>query len=383
MDLKQGFVHVIDEREFDTLIEQGKPLRVKAGFDPTTPDLHLGHAVLLKKLREFQDEGHTVVLIVGDTTASIGDPTGQNKLRPALSVQQIEENGSTYMAQAFKILEPALTVVKHNSEWFNEMKISDVIRLMSNFTLSQLEARDNFKERKAACTAIFMHELLYPMLQAYDSFREGIDLELGGDDQFYNMMLGRMYMHDRGEKSQVFATTPLLLGTDGIKKMSKSLGNHISLTEKPLEMFSKVMSISDETMLNWRKTLFPEWEKQDEVAAIRSPMMNKIMLAHSIVAWLNDWDDDVATAAEEEWTKIFSKREKPTDIPSVKISATLRLDRILAMAGMASSVTEAGRLIKNGAVDINGIRVTSHELSELLIDAEIKVGKQWKKITQG
>lgn len=378
MDLKHGLFLFSQEQSFDALLATGKPLRVKAGFDPTAPDLHLGHAVLLKKLREFQDAGHTVVMIIGNTTASIGDPTGRNQARPPLTDHQIQENSWSYMTQACKILDRSKTVIRKNSDWFDEMKMSDVIRLMSNFTLSEIETRDDFKERKAACTPVFMHELLYPMLQAYDSFREGVDIELGGNDQFYNLLLGQRYMHQRGVTPQLIGMVPLLVGTDGVKKMSKSVGNHIGLTEEPFEMFSKVMSISDTTMVEWRNTLFPNKESWHPV-----PMEAKKDLAWRIVFWLHD--EEKANAAEQEWRKIFSQREKPTDIPVAHLTADpLRLDKILANIGLASSVSEAGRLIKSGAVDINGIRATSHNLSTPLADnSEIRVGRQWKKITLG
>lgn len=377
--LKSGFTQLLDEKEFDALIASGHPLRVKAGFDPTAPDLHLGHAVLLKKMREFQDAGHTIVMIVGNTTASIGDPTGRNQLRPALSDDEINTNAWSYMTQAFKILDRTKTVVKKNAEWFDEMKMQDVIRLMSHFTLSQIGGRDDFKERKVTNTPVFMHEMLYPMLQAYDSFREGVDIELGGNDQFYNMLMGRMYMHDRGEKPQVIATVPLLFGTDG-RKMSKSFGNHIGLLDEPFEMFSKVMSIADDVMRQWQEVLFPNkcgWHPQ--------PFQSKKYLAWRIVHWLHD--EPKADTAEIEWTKRFSDREAPVDIPVVRIpvfhSVNTRLDRVLVLMGLASSVSEGSRLVKSGAVNVNGSVVIDPRLKEPLPEMSvIRVGRKWLKITQ-
>jgi tyrosyl-tRNA synthetase len=371
-ELRQGLTHLIEESEFEALLARGTSLRVKAGFDPTAPDLHLGHAVLLNKLRQFQDAGHTVVLIVGDATAAIGDPTGRNQLRPPLTKEQIEENAATYTTQAFKILDRSKTVVRNNSTWFDEFKFSDVVRMMSKFTLSQINTRDDFRKRAAECTPVYMHELLYPMMQAYDSFREGVDIELGGSDQFYNLMMGRMYMDERGEKPQIIATVPLLVGLDGVKKMSKSLGNHIALTDAPFEMFSKVMSISDETMVNWREILFPRKESWHPQA-----MTAKKDLAWRIVFWLHD--EAKADAAEKEWMRIFSRKENPSDIEMVQVDLGYRLDKLIHKVGLASSVSEAGRLIKAGAVEVNGCKALDFTISDK--ELTVRVGRKWMKIS--
>lgn len=377
--LAEGFTHIVEESELLTLLHAGAPLRVKAGFDPTAPDLHLGHAVLLNKLRQFQDQGHTVVMIVGDTTASIGDPTGRNSSRPPLTREAIEENASTYLSQAFKILLREKTVVRHNSDWFDGFSMQDMLKLMSTFTVSQMMARDDFKERQKNYVPIFMHELAYAMLQAYDSYREGVDIELGGNDQFYNLMMGREYMRMRGMKSQIIATTPLLVGTDGVEKMSKSKGNHIGLTEAPFEMFSKVMSISDATMEQWRVLLFPKKEGWHP-----EPFVAKIDLAWRIVFTYHN--EQAANQAEAEWKRIFSNREKPTAIPVVTVanfdSISCRLDKLLAAAGMASSVSEAGRLVRAGAVTVDGIRISDPILdTPLQSGVEIKVGRKWTRIS--
>jgi tyrosyl-tRNA synthetase len=373
--LRQGMVHVIEESEFESLLASGLSLRIKAGFDPTAPDLHLGHAVLLKKLREFQDAGHTVVMIVGTATAAIGDPTGRNQMRPPLSDDEINTNAWTYMRQAFKILDKERTVVKKNSEWFSEFRFDDVVRLMSNFTLSQVTLRDDFKKRMASCTPIFLHELLYPLMQAYDSFREGVDIELGGNDQFFNLMMGRDYMRLRGDKAQVIATVPLLVGLDGVQKMSKSLGNHIGLTDEPFEMYSKVMSISDATMQSWNEILFPDrqifpQEKED-------PKFAKQVLACRIVTWLHT--NGAAYDAEQEWMRVFSRKENPTDIEAVQVDLGYRLDKLIAKVGLAPSISEAGRLIKAGAVEVNGCKALDNTIDGT--ELTVRVGRKWMKIS--
>jgi tyrosyl-tRNA synthetase len=383
VNLLDGFTNIIERSELEVLIAKGEGLRIKAGFDPTAPDLHLGHAVLLNKLRQFQDQNPrtTVVMIVGTATAAIGDPTGRNKLRPPLTDAQIEANASTYLSQAFKILKREQTVVRPNGMWFNEMKMKDVIRLMSNFTLSQVTTRDEFRDRQKECTPIFMHELLYPIMQAYDSFREGVDLELGGSDQFYNMMMGRMYMDARNEKPQIIATVPILVGLDGKNKMSKSMGNHIGLTEAAFEMFSKVMSVSDETADSWWRTLFTVDEPE---FVLVPPYRRKLDLANRIVSWLHS--PEIGEQCETEWRNVFGNRQKPSDIPMVAVTLddqSSRLDRILVLAGLAKSMSDAGRLIKSGAVDVNGINVKTTVLETPLTEmAEIRVGRKWTKISQ-
>ena len=381
--LKRGFTHIIDEQEFDSLIDSKKTLRIKAGFDPTAPDLHLGHAVLLRKLREFQDAGHKVVLIIGNTTALIGDPTGRNTMRPPLTELDIAINANTYLEQAFKILDWSKTLVRSNQEWFSKFQMRDVLNMLSSFTLSQMMARDEFKKRHAESTPIFMHELVYPMLQAYDSFHEGVDIELGGNDQFYNLMLGRMFMDHKGMKPQVIATVPLLLGLDGVEKMSKSKGNHIGITEEPFEMFSKVMSINDATMYSWWNVLLGvDIQAADSTEFMPiSPMSRKIDLAFEIVRWLHSHEE--AEKAHKEWHRIFSNREKPTAIPVVTLDmVSQRLDKILAAAGLASSVSEAGRLVKGGAVTVDGVKITDPFLNQSLVSGiEVKVGRKWMRIT--
>jgi len=374
MELRDRFVQVVDEKEFDALIASGKPLRVKAGFDPTAPDLHLGHAVLLKTLRTFQDHGHTVMMIVGTATAAIGDPTGRNSLRPALDEVIISRNALTYLDQVYKILDKDKTCVHENNKWFDKFSFADVIRLLSSFTLQQIMARDDFKKRFADQSPIHLHELVYPLLQAYDSHIESVDIELGGTDQLFNLMIGREYMRLRKAKPQVIATVPLLEGLDGVQKMSKSLGNHIALNEAPFEMFSKVMSISDALMFRWWGTLFPE-----VFINPASPDLDrricKLELAWRIVEWLHDRQS--ADIAQEEWEKQFTRGEKPTDIEEVSVQED-RLDRVMVAAGMASSNTEAQRLIKAGAVEIDDCRISG--VPKLVGKSTIRVGRKWKRV---
>ena len=377
--IKQGLVHILDESSFDDLMDARLPLRIKAGFDPTSPDLHLGHAVLLKKLRQFQDAGHTVVMIVGGATAQIGDPTGRNIARPKLSSAEIQENAWTYMSQAKKILLREQTVLRNNAEWFNSFSFSDMVELMSNFTLSEVGSRDDFKERAKNFVPVFLHELLYPALQAYDSYREGVDIEVGGNDQFYNLIMGREYMRKRGMKQQVILTVPLLEGLDGSQKMSKSQGNHISLTETPFIMFSQVMSISDELMDRWWQTLFPELLNQDLLNT--PPFSRKQRLAWFIVNWLHSSKD--ADDSQREWQKIFTNRQIPTEIPELVVSDYgTRLDKLLVQAGLTRSFGEGQRLLKYGAIEVNGNIVETNDMSGYVdtLSLVIRVGRKWMKV---
>ena len=248
--LKKGFTEIIREEDLVERLQLGRPLRVKAGFDPTAPDLHLGHTVLLRKMKHFQDLGHTVIFLIGDMTGLIGDPTGRNITRPPMTRQQIDENAETYKAQVFKILDPAKTELRFNSEWLEPLKFEDVIRLSAKYTVARILERDDFTKRLKEGTAISMHELLYPLAQGFDSVALQCDVELGGTDQKFNLLVGRELQRDFGQPPQIVGTMPLLVGTDGVEKMSKSKGNYIGITEPPKVMFRKVMGISDELM--WR-----------------------------------------------------------------------------------------------------------------------------------
>jgi tyrosyl-tRNA synthetase len=392
--IKKGSAEIVKESELRAKLEKslasGKPLRVKAGFDPTAPDLHLGHTVLLRKLKHFQDLGHTVIFLIGDFTGMIGDPTGRSATRPPLSAEDIMRNAKTYMAQVFKILSQARTETRFNSEWFDKMKPADWIRLTAKFTVSQMLEREDFHKRFQEEKPIALHELLYPLAQGYDSVALKADVELGGTDQRFNLLVGREMQRAYGQDSQVVLTTPIIEGLDGVQKMSKSLGNAIGIQEPPLEMYGKVMSISDPMMWKFYELLtdvqLPEIEnlKRDS-----HPMEAKKDLARRIVADFHS--ADAAAKAAEDWAKQFQKAEVPESAPrvSVKLSVVavtggakefqeggsthfplyevqremdpaldvqrakaIRLDKLLAEAGFVNSRTEADRKIRAGAVRV-------------------------------
>src|ERR1700690_2976283 len=325
--LKKGAAEIVKESELRSKIERslasGKPLRVKAGFDPTAPDLHLGHTVLLRKLKHFQDLGHTVIFLIGDFTGMIGDPTGRSATRPPLTREQITENAETYKAQVFRILSPEKTVVDFNSRWFSKFSAEDFIRLTAKYTISQMLEREDFHKRFRDEKPIAMHELLYPLAQGYDSVALEADVELGGTDQKFNLLVGRELQRAYGQESQVAMTTPILEGLDGVQKMSKSLGNAIGIHEAPLEMYGKIMSISDEMM--WRYYELLTDVQVAEIAAMKAdaasgkahPMALKKELARSIVADFHS--AEAATKAADDWGKQFQKDEVPATIPEVRI----------------------------------------------------------------
>ena len=328
-------------------------LTVKAGFDPTSPDLHLGHAVLLKKLRDYQDLGHSVVMIVGDFTAQVGDPTGRNQTRPVLSPEDIEKNSKTYMAQAFKILDPEKTVVRKNSEWFGKLSAQDLLSLMSEFTVQQLLKRNDFASRIENNTPLSLHETVYPILQGYDSFMIKADLELGGEDQLFNLHVGRDIQRRFGQKMQEVETVPLLVGLDGSKKMSKSLGNHIGLLDTPTDIFGKTMSIPDETISEWSRVLSIPLLAQ-------APYEQKKELAWSLVAWLAG--EELAKGALLEWDERFSSRVFETS--NVKtISPGMTLPQILVHFEFCQSLTQAKQSILSGAVRLDGEKVFDPKLT--------------------
>src|SRR6202142_1557362 len=328
--LKKGAAEIVKESELRSKIERslasGKPLRVKAGFDPTAPDLHLGHTVLLRKLKHFQDLGHTVIFLIGDFTGMIGDPTGRSATRPPLTREQIVENAETYKAQVFKILSPEKTVVDFNSRWFSKFSAEEFIRLTAKYTVSQMLEREDFHKRFHDEKPIAMHELLYPLAQGYDSVALEADVELGGTDQKFNLLVGRELQRAYGQESQVVLTTPILEGLDGVNKMSKSLGNAIGIHEPPLEMYGKIMSISDEMM--WRYYELLTDVRIESIAAMRAdamsgkahPMGLKKELARSIVSDFHS--PEAATKASEDWAKQFQKDQVPEDLPEVKIHIT-------------------------------------------------------------
>ncbi len=373
--LKKGTAEIIPEAELrERLVEaekSGKPLRVKLGVDPTAPDIHLGHTVVLRKLKHFQDLGHTAIFVIGDFTGMIGDPSGRSTTRPALTRDEVLANAETYKQQVFKILDPTRTEVRFNSEWLGRLTSEELVRLCSQTTVARMIEREDFRARLQANQPISLHELLYPILQAYDSVALEADVELGGTDQKFNLLMGREIQRARGQSAQVAVLTPILAGLDGVQRMSKSLGNYVGITEPPAEMFGKLMSVSDELMWNYYELLTdltPEEikKKQREVKAGKAhPMEVKGELARRIVADFHG--GPAARAAAEEFERVFRRREAPELVSERRIDAgarkqlggksSVRLARLLDYLKLAPSRTEAERLIKQGAVELDGKRV--------------------------
>lgn len=386
----KGAVEIIQADELKSRLTQAvktaRPLRVKAGFDPTAPDIHLGHTVLIRKLKHFQDCGHTVIFLIGDFTALIGDPSGRNATRPALSPEQISENAETYKRQVFKILDPKKTVVDANSRWLGALKSEDWVRLCAKYTVSQMLEREDFHARFQQEIPISMHELLYPLTQGYDSVALEADVELGGTDQKFNLLVGRELQRSYGQSPQIVLTMPLLEGLDGIQKMSKSLGNYVGINEPPNEIFGKIMSISDTLMFRYWELLtdasmqeIQKWQQDVESGALH-PMKLKMELAQRIVSDFHS--TAAAREAAEEFSRVFSAKDVPADIPTRKISRSsekVRLSKFLSQLSLASSVSEANRLIEQGGVEINGERASNVKAEfDLSIPGEfiLKVGKR-------
>ncbi len=356
--LLKGTVTCHTRELLEARLKTSRPLRVKAGFDPTAPDLHLGHGVLLRKMAQFQKLGHTVVFLIGDFTAMIGDPTGKKATRPALSREEIDANAETYKAQVFKILDPEKTEIRFNSEWLDPLHGPDWIRLASKFTVAQMLERNDFQKRMAASEPISFHELLYPLVQAYDSVALKADVELGGNDQLFNLMRGRDLQESLGQPPQIVLTVPLLLGLDGVEKMSKSLGNYIGFFESADDQFGKAMSVSDALMWEWYLLLTDRLPAEIEAMKAGHPMDAKKGLAREIVAQFHGLAE--AAAAEERWVRRFSER-KVDDAPEVAVAATageVPLSRLLVERGMAASRKEAERLMAQGAVSLDGQKVS-------------------------
>jgi tyrosyl-tRNA synthetase len=395
---KKGLAELIREDDLKERIilraRQGKVLRVKAGFDPTAPDLHLGHTVLLRKMKHFQDMGHCVIFLIGDSTAMIGDPTGRNATRPPLTREEIEANTETYKSQVFKILDPEKTEVRYNSEWLGKMGYQDIVRLCAHYTIARLLERDDFAKRYATGVPISMHELLYPLAQGFDSVNLECDVEMGGTDQKFNLLVGRELQKDYGQPGQIVATTPLLEGLDGEKKMSKSLGNYIGITEAPGDMFRKVMQISDSLMFRYYELLTDV--SMTEIAAMQEriargelhPMEAKIDLGKLIVADFHSPTE--AAAAAEKFNREVRQKEVPSEIKTVPLPEGvmgpngIHVEKLVARIGLAESGTDASRKRKAGAIEINGVRVTDllypvAGLTEILVQA----GKNWRRVTLG
>ncbi len=364
-ELKRGAAEILVEAELEKRLALGRPLRIKAGFDPTAPDLHLGHTVLLNKMRQFQDLGHEVIFLIGDFTGMIGDPSGRNATRPPLSPEEIAANARTYEAQIYKVLDRDRTRIDFNSRWMGEMDAADLVRLVSRHTLARLMERDDFAKRQAANQPIALHELLYPIVQGYDSVALEADVELGGTDQKFNLLMGRQVQEAAGQPPQVVLMMPILEGLDGMQKMSKSLGNFVAIDEPPAEMFGKVMSISDEMMWRWFELL--SFRPLAEVEALRqgissgaNPRDAKFELAEEIVGRFHG--AAAGREAREGFVRRFSQGQLPDDIPEVTVTgAPLKLPNLLKSAGLVASTSEALRLVGQGAVRLDGERVDSSE----------------------
>ena len=387
--IASGVDRIVPESALLEKLKKGTPLNIKLGVDPTAPDIHIGHAVPLRKLRQFQDLGHQVTLIIGDGTALIGDPSGRNSTRPQLTSEQVKANAKTYVDQAFKILDPEKTTLVYNSAWLLELKLEDLLALAGKFTVARILERDDFHNRYTTNQPIAVHEFLYPIMQAYDSVVIKADVELGGSDQLFNLLAGRELMEKLGMEPQVCLTLPLLEGTDGVQKMSKSYGNYIGVTDEPADMFGKVMSIPDEIMVKYFRLAstvpVAEIDEIERGLAADELHPNKVKraLARNIVAAY--YDEAAAQAAEEQFDLVFKKHEVPDDIPEYAANLTpndegmVYFAKLLADAGLAQSTGEARRLIDGGGVKVDGVAVPAKAYNldpAKLAGAVIQVGKR-------
>lgn len=369
-EIKRGLEEILLEDELIEKLKQGKPLKVKAGFDPTAPDLHLGHTVLINKLRTFQQLGHEVIFLIGDFTGMIGDPTGKNVTRKPLTREDVLANAKTYQDQVFKILDPAKTRIAFNSEWMEKLGAAGMIKLAARQTVARMLERDDFKKRYANNQSIAIHEFLYPLVQGWDSVALEADIEMGGTDQRFNLLMGRELQKDEGQRPQTVLMVPLLEGLDGVQKMSKSLGNYIGITDSPTEMFGKVMSISDDLM--WRYYDLLSFRAIEDIAALkqqaaegRNPRDIKIELAKEIIARFHS--DADAEAAHQDFIQRFSKKALPDEMPELTLNIegdNLPIAQLLKEAGLVESTSEALRMIKQGAVKLNGdVKVEDSKLT--------------------
>ncbi|HEB5621718.1 tyrosine--tRNA ligase [Mannheimia haemolytica] len=359
-ELKRGVENIYSEEDLITKLKENRPLRIKLGADPTAPDIHLGHTVVLNKLRQFQQFGHEVYFLIGDFTGMVGDPSGKNSTRPPLSREDVLRNAETYKEQIFKILDPQKTKIVFNSEWLGKLGTEGMIRLASNYTVARMLEREDFKNRFTNQQPIAIHEFIYPLLQGHDSVELKADVELGGTDQTFNLLVGRELQKSAGQKPQVAMTLPLLVGLDGEKKMSKSLGNYIGVTEAPSEMFGKIMSISDDLMWDWYNLL--SFRPLDEIAQLKADVENgknprdvKILLAKEIIARFHD--EAAADAAEQEFVNRFQKGAIPDEVPEFTFEDEIGLAALLKEAGLVPSTSEAIRSAQQGGVKIDGEKV--------------------------
>jgi tyrosyl-tRNA synthetase len=382
-ELRRGAAEILVESELEARLGRGVPLRIKAGFDPTAPDLHLGHTVLINKMRAFQQLGHEVIFLIGDFTGLIGDPSGRNATRPPLTTADIERNAATYEQQIFKILDPERTRIEFNSRWMGEMTAAGLIGLASRHTVARMLERDDFRKRFDAEQSIALHEFLYPLVQGYDSVALRADVELGGTDQKFNLLVGRQLQSSYGQQPQVVLTVPLLEGLDGVQKMSKSLGNYVAIADRPEEMFGKIMSVSDDLM--WRYFDLLSFRSNAELAALRrqvaegrNPRDVKFDLACELVARFHGPGD--AERAQREFVARFQKGQLPADLREAQVftdSSAIKIANLLKDAGLASSSTAAYRLLAQGAVRIDGARVSDSGCeSDVGRDVVVQVGKR-------
>jgi tyrosyl-tRNA synthetase len=367
-EITRGAAEIIQVDELQQRLDSGRPLRVKVGFDPTAPDLHLGHTVIINKMRQFQDLGHTVIFLIGDFTGMIGDPTGKNATRKPLTPEEVKENAETYASQVFRILDPEKTEIRFNSEWLSELGAEGMIRLAAEYTVARMLERDDFKKRFADNQPIAIHEFLYPLAQGYDSVALEADVEMGGTDQLFNLLVGRTLQGQYGQKPQVIVTLPLLEGLDGVQKMSKSLGNYVGITEAPGEMFGKLMSISDDLM--WRYFDLLSFRGNEEIARLkaaveggRNPRDVKFLLCEEIIERFHD--RAAAVGAREEFIARFQQGQMPDDIPEKTMETGgegIGLAAALTACGLTGSNSEAFRMIRQGAVKIDGEKVADQRL---------------------
>lgn len=367
LEIKRGADEILLEEELIAKLKEGKPLKIKAGFDPTAPDLHLGHTVLLNKLRTFQQLGHEVIFLIGDFTGLIGDPTGKNITRKPLSKEDVLANAETYKEQVFKILDPAKTTIRFNSEWMDQLGAAGMIKLAASQTVARMLERDDFKKRYAGGQPIAIHEFLYPLVQGWDSVALEADVELGGTDQRFNLLMGRELQKEQGQRQQTVLMMPLLEGLDGVQKMSKSLGNYIGITDSPTEMFGKIMSISDDLM--WRYFYLLSFRPVEEIKGLKTrveeganPRDIKIELAKEIIARFHS--DEDAEAAHQDFIQRFQKNAIPDDMPEVELALGegLAIGNLLKDAGLVASTSQARQMIKQGAVKIDGEKVSDEKL---------------------
>ena len=384
-ELKRGVDEILSEQDLIEKLKENRPLRVKLGADPTAPDIHLGHTVVLNKLRQFQQLGHEVYFLIGDFTGMVGDPSGKNATRPPLSREDVLRNAETYKQQIYKILDPQKTRIVFNSEWLGKLGTEGMIRLASNYTVARMLERDDFKKRFSNNQPIAIHEFIYPLLQGHDSVALEADVELGGTDQKFNLLVGRELQKSAGQKPQVAITLPLLVGLDGEKKMSKSLGNYIGVTEAPSEMFGKIMSISDDLMWDWYNLL--SFRPLAEIAQLKADVANgknprdvKILLAKEIIARFHD--DAAADAAEQEFINRFQKGAMPDDMPKFTFEGEIGLANLLKEASLVASTSEANRMVQQGGVKIDGEKVEDAKLVITASTAVYQVGKRkFAKVT--